>query len=71
MSPCYQGHIDCNEKERNATKSEMQSSAKHKLECFKGQGVGRITNQNIFDKMIKNKGDEYGIGHKTTLTWHT
>ncbi len=49
----------------------MQSSAKHKLECFKGQGVGRITNQNIFDKMIKNKGDEYGIGHKTTLIWHT
>jgi hypothetical protein len=29
MSPCYQGHIDCNEKERNARKSEMQSSAKH------------------------------------------
>jgi hypothetical protein len=62
MSPCYQGHIDNNEKEKNATKNEMQSNTKHKFEHFKRQGAGRTTNQDRLNKMFKNEGDEYGIG---------
>jgi hypothetical protein len=45
----------------------MQSNTKHKFEHFKKQGVGRTTNQNIFDKTIKNEGDEYGIEQRTML----
>jgi hypothetical protein len=30
--------------EKKATKLEMQSNAKHKFECFKTQGVGKMTN---------------------------
>jgi len=33
-------------------KNEMQSNAKHKFECFKGQGEGRMANQDRFDKGI-------------------
>jgi hypothetical protein len=40
---------NCNEKERNAIK-EMQSNTKHKFERFKGQGEGRMANQDRFDK---------------------
>jgi hypothetical protein len=40
----------------------MQSNAKHKFERFKGQGAGRMANQNRLNKMLKNEGDEYGIG---------
>jgi hypothetical protein len=53
MLPCYQWCTNCNEKKRNATKSEMQSNAKHEFECFKGQGAEIMTNRDRFDKMIK------------------
>jgi hypothetical protein len=55
MSPCYQGHTNNNEKEKNATKNEMQSNTKHEFEYFKGQ-VGRTMNQDRLDKMLKNEG---------------
>jgi hypothetical protein len=63
MLPCYQKHTNCNEK-KNAPKSEMQSNTKHEFECFRKQGAKRRTNQDYFDKMIKNEGDEYGIIQK-------
>ncbi len=53
---------NCNEKEINVAKNEMQSNAKHKFKGFKEQGVGRMVNQDWLDKMINNEGDEYGIG---------
>jgi hypothetical protein len=65
MSPCYQGHIDCNENEKNATKNQMQSNTKHEFECFKGQGIGKTTKQDRLKKMLKNERDEYGIRHIT------
>jgi hypothetical protein len=52
-------------KKKNAPKSEMQSNTKHEFECFRRQGAKRRTNQDRFDKMIKNEGDEYGIIQKT------
>jgi hypothetical protein len=36
---------NCNEKETNVAKNEMQSNAKHKFKGFKEQGVGRMVNQ--------------------------
>jgi hypothetical protein len=40
MSPCYQGHTYCNEKEINVAKSEMQSNAKHKLNVLENKEWG-------------------------------
>jgi hypothetical protein len=39
----------------------MQSNTKHEFECFKGQGMGRMVNQDRLNKMLKIEGDEYGV----------
>ncbi len=44
----------------------MQSNTKQKFEHFRGQGTGRMANQDRFNKMIKNEGDEYGIEQRIT-----
>ncbi len=50
MSPCYQGYTNSNEEGKKTTNNEMQSNTKHKFERFKGQGEGRMANQDRFDK---------------------
>jgi hypothetical protein len=65
MSSCYQGHTNSNEKERNATNSEMQSNTNYYyFEYYGGQKMGRMVNQNRLHDMLINEGDEYGIRYK-------